>query len=318
MYLGIEIGGTKLQLGVGTGDGAELVALERRTVAAERGAAGIREMIGEVGRELLARYAVRQVGIGFGGPVVAAEGRVLTSHQIAGWDDFPLTDWCRQTLGVPAIIGNDCDVAALAESRYGAGRGRRIVFYVTVGTGVGGGLVVDGQIFGTHRPACAEIGHLRPGLRPSPGDDVEAIGSGRGIEQAARRRIAESGPGSLQHVDAAALRAACGDDLARLTARQIAEAAGCGNALARDVLSQACETLGWAIAQTITLVAPEVVVIGGGVSLIGERLFFDPVRAAVRRYAFPALADACPVLPAELGELTVVHGAVALAAAASC
>lgn len=313
MFLGIEIGGTKLQLGVGKGDGSPPIALERRDVNARRGAEGILQQIRETGAELARTHDIERIGIGFGGPVLADQGRVIRSHQIDGWDDFPLAAWCQENLGRPAVIGNDCDVAAVAEARCGAGRDRRIVFYVTVGTGVGGGLCIDGRPYGGTRPAVAEIGHLRPGLDAlDPHHTVESIASGRGIESHARRLLTKSDPNDPQ---AAALRQLCHGDPQQLTGKHIAQAAAAGNPLARQALDRACRTLGWAIAQTITLTAPEVVVVGGGVSFIGEELFFAPLRAAVRQYVFPPLADSCELRPAELGELVVVHGALALAAA---
>jgi glucokinase len=331
MYLGIEIGGTKLQLAVGAGDGSEPLAFERRQVDSQRGAAGILEQIAQTGRTLVERHAVARIGIGFGGPVDTRRGRVTTSHQIAGWDDFPLVEWCEKTFGIPARLGNDCDAAALAEARFGAGRGRRCVFYVTVGTGIGGGLVWDGRPFGAGRPAIAEIGHLRPGLEAGdPHHTVESLASGWGIAAACRKRLVELVPAKLgtdnpvrreqptdlnspAAADIADLRTRCGDHLDQLTTQMIADAAATGNRVALHVLHDATRTLGWAIAQAITLVAPEVVVVGGGVSLIGARLFFEPLRAAVRRYVFPPLADCYEILPAELGEQVVVHGALALA-----
>lgn len=158
-----------------------------------RGAAGIRQQIEQAGRDLLKEAPFQAVGFGFGGPINGPAGIVTTSHQIEGWDNFPLAEWCTRTLGVPTYLGNDCDMAALAEARFGGGRGKRGVLYVTVGTGVGGGLVLDGALYGSDRPAIAEIGHLRPGLEAvEPSQTIESISSGRGIEAAAR--IARSKP----------------------------------------------------------------------------------------------------------------------------
>jgi glucokinase len=340
VFLGIEIGGTKLQLGVGAGDGSPLAGLERRTVDPSRGATGILDQIDAAGNALLSRFNVKAIGIGFGGPVDAAAGRVLKSHQISGWNEAPLADWCRSTLGKPTVIANDCDAAALAEARFGAGRGRRTVFYVTVGKGVGGGLVIDGNLHGAGRPAVAEIGHLRPGLQADrPDDTVESLAHGWGIAAAARARLSREvvapfnsvGAGQqretllerLQRLADAAeadqeyaadLWSRCSGDFEQLDSRIIAQAASEGNELAREVLAHACQALGWAIAQTITLTAPEAVVVGGGVSLIGDPLFFTPLRAEVQKYVFPPLADAFEILPAALGELVVVQGALALAA----
>lgn len=308
MLLGIEIGGTKLQLGVGDGQRAELAACKRLDIDVRRGAAGILEQIQQAAGELIERFPVTRIGIGFGGPVDTAAGRVLISHQVDGWRDFELGAWCQQTWGLPAVLGNDCDAAALAEARYGAGVGRQTVFYVTVGTGIGGGFVQRGVLYGAGRPAAAEIGHLRPGvLANEPALTVEALASGPGIAAAARRQLCGDVAGGGD------LRQRAGGDLERLTAKSVGEAAADGNPLAIEVLERTCQVLGWAIAQAITLLAPEVVVVGGGVSLLGEKLFFAPLRRAVQCYVFPPLAGSCEIVPAALGEWVVVHGAIALA-----
>ncbi|MFM9960012.1 MAG: ROK family protein [Planctomycetaceae bacterium] len=333
MYLGIEIGGTKLQLGVGTGEGPTLVALERRTVERARGADAIRQQILAAGRELFDKYPIERIGYGFGGPVNSATGRVITSHQVAGWTDFPIVDWTSEAFGVPVRLGNDCDVAALAEATYGAGRGHGTVFYITVGTGIGGGLVIDGRSQGAGRLAIAEIGHLRPGpLADDPHATVESLASGPGIELAARvlligedrHPLIEDGgfapadsdvDWSAAEDDTDDLLCRCFGDVEELTTREIALSAADGNLIAKAALHQSHVALGWAIAQMMTLLSPHIVVIGGGVSLIGEKLFFEPLRQQVRRFVFPPLADSIRVVPAELNEEVVVHGAIALAAA---
>jgi glucokinase len=339
MYLGIEIGGTKLQLGVGDGASDQLAAWERLDIDAKRGAAGILEQIERAAAGLIQRFPVARLGIGFGGPVDTAAGRVIVSHQVDGWRDFPLASWCQKTLGVPTVLGNDCDSAALAEAKHGAGRGKETVFYVTVGTGIGGGLVKGGVLHGAGRPASAEIGHLRPGLQADrPEATVESLASGLGIAEAAKARLvgevalplrpesrrSKRGRGLDENESAAAesweeecrrdLLERAGGELDGVTTKLLGQAASEGNQLAAEVLERSCQVLGWAIAQMITLLAPEVVVVGGGVSLLGEELFFAPLRQAVRRYVFPPLADAYEIAPAALGELVVVHGAIALAA----
>jgi glucokinase len=339
VFLGIEIGGTKLQLGVGPGDGT-LTALERRDVQPPRGAAGILAQIEQAGRVLMARHPVAAIGIGFGGPVNSQRGLVVKSHHVDGWENYPLVDWCRRTFGLPTTLENDCDSGGLAEARFGAGRGRDPVFYVTVGTGIGGGLVVGGQIYRGSGHGAAEIGHLRPGLHADrPDQTVESLASGWGIAAAAqarltdpishpflpltaglgrtrpedvRQRLIESEEASQEY--AADLWERCDGRIEQLTAQMVAQAAGEGNELARDVLARACAALGWGIAQAITLTSPEVVVVGGGVSLMDESLFLGPLRDEVARYVFPPLADKYAILPAALGEAVVVHGALAAAA----
>jgi glucokinase len=221
-----------------------------------------------------------------------------------------LGHWCEQSLGVTPTIGNDCNVAALAEARLGAGEGVDRVFFVTVGTGVGGGFVVRGQIDGVNRPAVAEIGHLRPGtLAVNPHETVESYASGLGIETRTRHLLQEATSSAAAHED---LLQRCHGNLQTLTAKAVCEAALQGNAFAEKVFDRAIQTLGWGIAQVITLISPHRVVVGGGVALIGE-VFFHRLRTATGHYVFPPLANSYEIVPAALGELSVVHGAIQLA-----
>jgi glucokinase len=338
MYLGIEIGGTKLQLGVGNGDGSPLVELLSFQVDPAGGAQGIRQVIEQTAPELIQRHGVKRIGVGFGGPVDATGQRTIKSHQIEGWGDYPLAEWCRRRLGLPTIVGNDADVAGLAEALFGAGRGQKVVFYITVGSGVGGALIIDGQIHRGGSGVAGEIGHLRPGLHAErPEQTVESIASGWAIAAAAQARLAEPELRTLdprkfrRATNAEALRqrlieseqteAACAADLLQrcqgqpelLTCKMLAEAAAEGNRMAEDIFRRATQTLGWAIAQMITLLGPQVVVIGGGVPQSGEQVFFAPLRAEVNRYVFPPLLGTFQIVPAALGQEVVVHGALALA-----
>jgi glucokinase len=312
MFLGIEIGGTKLQLGVGAGDGRPLLALERYAVDRERRAEELRRQIKEAGRRLIGTHGIRAAGVGFGGPVDVAAGQVVTSFHVQGWNGFPLRQWCRDALGVPTSIANDADTAGLAEARFGAGRGHNVVFYITVGSGIGGGLVIRGELYQGGGGIASELGHMRPGLdADQPGQIVESIASGWGIANAVRARLDPGDP------DTADLLRRCEDRPERLNTQIVAQAASGGNGLAGDALRRACQTLGWAIAQMITLVAPDIVVVGGGVSLIGEEMFFAPLRREVARYVYPPLRGSYSIVPAALGEEVVLHGALVLAGAAA-
>lgn len=324
MYLGLEIGGSKLQLGVGTGRDARLTALVREPIQADHGAGAILDAVARAAPPLLAAHAVERIGIGFGGPVDAQRGLTLCSHQVAGWVDFPLAAWCQERLGRPAVVGNDADLATLAEARFGAGRGSDPVFYITVGSGVGGGLVVGGRLYRGHGAAVAEIGHLRPGLDCRGAEQtVEALASGFGLAERARQRVARAlaADGATAHAPeataAAELVALAGGEPAGITGELVGRAAAVGNPLAGEVLAAGVEALGWAIAQVVTLIAPQTIVVGGGVARLGEALFFAPLRAAAARYVFPPLAEGYRIVPAALGEEMVVLGALALAADAS-
>lgn len=338
MFLGIEIGGTKLQFGVGTGQSASLAALVRKDVAPKKGAEGIRRQIADVAPGLIREHNVKGVGIGFGGPVDTLRGRIVKSHQVKGWDDFPIVEWCRETLGLPAVLANDSDSAGLAEARFGAGKGHRVVLYNNVGSGIGGALVIEGNLYTGSAGIATEIGHLRPGLQSDrPDQTVESIASGWAIASEAQTLVSAPVTHRLEQITsrgrprgpesvrqrlieqeevlercAGDLLERCGGRVGQLTTPIVAAAALEGNELARDIFSQACQALGWALGQVITLVAPSVVVLGGGVSLVDESLMLGPLRKEVERYVFPPLAGTFQIVRAELGEEVVVHGVLAL------
>jgi glucokinase len=299
MFLGIEIGGTKLQLGLGRGDGT-LLGLWRGNVNAAEGGEGIRRAIVRAVPELLAqakvdRSQLQGIGVGFGGPTDDATQTVIKSHHIEGWTGFPLAAWLTELLGVPTVICNDADVAGLAEALHGAGRSLSPVFYITVGTGIGGGLVINGEIYrGCGQGAC-EIGHLT--IR---GEAIlESFAAGWGIEARAKRD---------PRFDP--VRASLSRDV---TVKDLADAARSGNRAAAELIDLAVRSLAEGIQQMIKLLCPKRIVIGGGVSLMGEDLFFAPLRRYVADGAFEAFAGLTDIVPAALGEEVVIHGALALA-----
>jgi glucokinase len=314
-YLGIEIGGTKLQLGVGPDDG-RLRALWRGNVDPSAGPDGIRRQIASAVPELLAKAGLprdhlRGVGVGFGGPVDDETRTVITSHQIAGWDGFPLGDWIADLVGVPAVLGNDADVAGLAEALHGAGKGLSPIFYITVGSGIGGGLIIGGEIHRGVGRGAAEVGHVRIPSFDSRNQwgrhTLEALVSGWALEEQARAALAGN-----PEVSPALLARAEGR-VENVTTRLIGEAAASGDPYARGLLRLVPDHLADALTHVIALVCPRRIVIGGGVSLVGEELFFAPLRALVAERAFGPFAGLTDIVPAALGEEVVVHGAVALA-----
>jgi glucokinase len=314
-YLGIEIGGTKLQLGVGADDG-KLAALWRGAVDVAAGPEGIRRQIVAAVPELLTtaglnRAKLKGVGIGFGGPVDDATRTVIKSHQIEGWDGFPLADWILDVVGLPAALGNDADVAGLAEALRGAGKGLSPIFYITIGSGIGGGLIIDGEIYRGVGRGAAEIGHVRvPVLTKGfefEMDPLESLVSGWALAKEAQRLVlGQGGPMSL------ALHYA-GGEIDRMSAEHLGRAAADGEEFARKVLFFAWDSLAEGICHVITLLCPRRIVIGGGVALLGEKLLFEPLRRKVADRVFKPFAGLTDIVPAALGEEVVVHGAIALA-----
>jgi glucokinase len=321
MFLGIEIGGTKLQLGLGEGDGA-LKGLWRGNVDVVAGAEGIRQQITAAVPELLERSGVdrarvRGVGIGFGGPVDDNTRTVIKSHQIEGWDNFPLADWISELLGWPAVLGNDADVAGLAEALFGAGKGLSPIFYITIGSGIGGGLILDGEIYRGCGRGAAEIGHLniygvhftRSGSATHYRGALEATASGWAIEEQAEGAIWS---GKAKRSRSLLHEMVLGEG-GLVTTQHVAQAAAQGDELANEILSESWRGLTDAICQMIALLCPRRIVIGGGVSLMGEELLFKPLRELVAANVFEPFADCYDIVPAALGQEVVVHGALALA-----
>ncbi len=312
MFLGIEIGGTKLQLGIGLGDGT-LAAFWRGTVDVAAGPDGIRRQIvenipGLLQKANLERHNVRGVGIGFGGPVDDSSHTIIKSHQIEGWDDFPLADWITEITGWPAALGNDADVAGLAEALFGAGKGLSPILYITIGSGIGGGLIIDGEIYRGCGRGAAEIGHTivfaafegeREAWEWGP---LEAFSSGWAIEEFARSRVAHDAD-----PDSALFQKEV------ITSKDVGEAAAEGRAVALAILDRAVHYLAGGICQIIALLCPRRIIIGGGVSLMGEKVLFEPLRKRVAEQVFAPFSNCYDIVPAALGEEVVVHGALALA-----
>ena len=315
--VGIEIGGTKLQLGIGRGRG-DLLAMERLRIDPTRHSGGILEQIRHAFPILLekanvSRGRIAALGIGFGGPVDAERGVIEKSYQIAGWDGFPLGAWIVEHLDVPTVVvQNDADTAGLGEARFGAGIGHSPLLYMTVGSGIGGALILGDRIYRGFGKGAGEIGHMRVIDTASPDgilQELELVASGWAITKAARDHASTVMERSGRWI---VLDRAAGDP-SRVDAIVVAEAAREGDHASASILARAHAAIAFAITQAIALVAPRRIVIGGGVSLIGQEWWFDPIRLLVRRDVFPPFRDGFEIVPAALGEDVVVHGAMALA-----
>jgi glucokinase len=301
-HIGIEIGGTKIQVVAGTADG---FILERHRLAADRarGGAGIREQIAAVIPGLMARHAITSVGVGFGGPVDPKTGLICCSHQVPGWHDVALGDWLRDLTGIPVAVENDANVAALGEALRGAGRGFACVFWINMGSGVGGGMVVDGRLYHGARPGEAEIGHLR---LDRSGRIVEQACSGWAVDQRIRDAV-------VGH-DGVLARAVKSQATEGGEARHLRGALDAGDAVAWKILTEVADDLAFALSHAVHLFHPEVIVVGGGLSLVGEPLR-AAMAAALPGYLMEAFQPGPTVALAGLGEDSVPIGALALAAA---
>jgi glucokinase len=297
-FLGIEIGGTKLQLVAGGGKHPGAIVERRRfAVDVHRGGAGIRAQIESALPELIARWNPGGLGIGFGGPVDRHTGRISRSHQIEGWSDFNLVSWLAEISRLPVLIDNDANMGALGEAVVGAGHDCASTFYVTLGSGVGGGFVRRGAIYHGAPPGEAEIGHLR---LDQQGTIVEDRCSGWAVD----RRIREQATGALRRL--------IGDSTG-CEARHLARALELNDPSARNILHDTVEDLAFALSHVVHLFHPEVIVLGGGLSLTGEPLR-HAVAEALPRFTMKVFAGTTQVRLARLGEDAVPVGCLLAAA----
>jgi glucokinase len=300
-FLGIEIGGTKLQ--VVAGKGREIIDRRRFAIDPKAGGEGIRRQISSVLPELCANHAPKAIGVGFGGPLNWRTGRIACSNQIEGWSDFPLAEWLTKETGLSVKIENDADIAAWAEFSTGADAGADPLFYMTLGSGIGGGLVAGGAIYHGALPGQAEIGHLRVD-RAAP--RLEKLCSGWAVDQKIRDARGKH-PDSL-------LFQLIGNE-SRGESRHLAPAIAKGDVLAQKIIRETGETLALALSHVTHLMHPEVIVIGGGLSLVGEPLR-SAVAEALPAFLIPAFQPGPRVALASLGEDVVPIGALLLAESA--
>ncbi len=309
--MGVDIGGTNLVVGAVVADGSRIVGLRTEPTGAAHGADRVIDRIVAMTKAAIVetRLADRDavidgVGIGSPGPLNRTTGMVILTPNL-GWADMPVRDRIGTALGLPAWLDNDANCAMAGEWWVGAARGARHAVTFTLGTGIGGGIVVDGRLLHGASDVAAEIGHITietNGRRCGCGNDgcLEAYASGPAI---ARRTIeaieagAESSIGTL-----------VGGALDRISAQIVYEAAGAGDPLALEVVQDTAKYLGVGVANLINILNPEVVVICGGVTQAGDRLF-TPLRREVTRRAFRPAVQACRIVPGLLPGTAGVVGA---------
>lgn len=298
-FLGIEIGGTKLQLVAGD-DSAAILDRIRLDVDPAQGGAGIRAQIAAALPDLVAKWNPLAIGVGFGGPVDWRTGSIARSHQIEGWSEFDLGAWLHGMTRLAVRVDNDANVAALGEATLGAGAGCDPVFYVTLGSGVGGGCVVGGRIYHGTIPGESELGHVR---LDKSGVIVEQRCSGWAVDGKIRRLQSEG----VTSVLCEWLPEKPGGE-----ARLLARALSMGDAAAARILEETASDLAFALSHVTHLFHPELVVLGGGLSLLGEPLR-AAVAAALPSFVMEVFHGGPQVKLALLGEDAVPVGALLLA-----
>jgi len=301
---GVDLGGTKILTALADTGGNILARIKVATKAADGPAAVIGRLVDSV-RQVAAGVPLAAVGVGSPGPLDHTTGLVYHSPNL-GWRNVPLGEMLRERLGVPVFVDNDANLAALGECVRGAGQNESHLVYVTVSTGIGGGLILDGRIYHGSAGGAGEIGHMildRDGPLCSCGRRgcLEALASGTAIAREARELVARGGGSGLRRLEPGAI-----------TAQTVAETARQGDAAAAAILRAAAVNLGRGLAGVITLLNPRVVVVGGGVMASGPA-FLATAREEAARHAYGPAWERVSLVPARLGGDSGVVGAVALA-----
>lgn len=310
--IGVDVGGTKVLGGVVDQDGKVLKTARRDTP--HEGGAALTRTIADVALELAADFEIDAVGLSAAGFVSSDRKTMLATPNIVGWNGVHLESELRSLINLPVVLENDANAAAWGEARFGAGRGLQHMLLLTIGTGIGGGIIVNGELLRGAFGIAAEVGHLRVlpeghlcgcGARGC----FEQYASGNALLRHAREAIAAS-------PDMARGLLARGDGtIAGLTGRAITEAAREGDQVALAAFNTTGQWLGAGIASLSVVLDPECVVIGGGVIDAGE-ILLEPTRAALERYMpFAGKHPSPRIIAATLGNEAGLVGAADLARA---
>jgi glucokinase len=296
----VDLGGSWIRAGVVSAEGE--VADVVRAPTPQTGPEAVVEAIARLVERL--PPAPGKVGVAVPGPLSVRDGVVFEPPNLQGWKDVPLQRLLQERLGRAVVLENDANAAAVGEWWRGAGRGSRHLVYLTVSTGVGGGLILDGRLYRGATDTAGEIGHVvvdpaGPVCSCGRRGHLEGIASGPAIARWAEEQIRQG---------RTSLLAARGP----FSAREVAEAAEAGDGLAREALGRAGRYLGWAVAGLLNLLNPEVVVVGGGVAQAG-RWLWDPLRQAAREASFDRPWQVARIVPAALGDRAGILGAAYVA-----
>ncbi len=310
--VGIDIGGTKLATVVADATG-NILSKVRQPTLAEQGPEYALQQLFEMVYETLALAGVEQsamsaIGVSCGGPLDTKTGVVYSPPNLPGWDAFPLKTRLESEFQVPVTIENDANASALAEWRFGGGRGYDAVLYMTMSTGIGGGIVLNGRIYHGANDSAGEVGHqilLPDGPRCGCGKRgcLEALCSGPAIARRAKDAI--------QKKPATAILTLAGGCIEQVKSEHVLEAARQGDAVALKLVEETAYYMGWGITNLVNILNPDIVLLGT-IAMAAGALLLEPIRETVAALAMARPADAVKIMPAQLGETLGDRAAVAL------
>ena len=311
--LAIDLGGTKIRIAIISSKGQVMAKEQYLTLADEGLEAVTRRIFSGIDHLLSSRNIglsqLHSISIAAAGVIDFEKGLITSSVHLPGWHDVPLRDIVNRKYRVNTILINDADAAALGEHEFGAGKGVNNLILLTVGTGIGGGIIINGRLYSGPSGSAGEIGHMTidvNGPRCSCGNIgcLEMLASGSAIAREAIRRVNQGGRSVLAGMVEGKIE--------NITAEKVEVAARGGDSLALEVISKAATYLGVGMVNLVNIFNPEMIVVGGGVAKMGE-LLLEPAKQVVKERAFKLSAQAVRIVPARLGEDAGVLGAAVFA-----
>ncbi|MBJ7493509.1 MAG: ROK family protein [Opitutales bacterium] len=310
--LAFDLGGTKIAFGV-VAENGEVLGSDKIETLAKQGPEQAIQRVNLSAQSLLQKLNIKPqeligIGIASPGPLDISKGCVDGSPNLPGWTGYSIEQGLSSFFNLPARIDNDANAAALGEYKFGAGKNKKNMVYITVSTGIGGGVIVDGRLMRGANGNAAELGHLTlningPVCPCGANGCFEMYASGTAIARRTREAIQAGAPSQILSL---------AGSLEKITTHHILAALQKEDELAKKIWNETTEYLGRGLAVVINTFNPELIVVGGGVTAAGE-LLFNPVREKALRYAFPRLAAVCSIVPAGLGSNVGVVGAAACA-----
>jgi glucokinase len=305
--VGVDIGGTKVASGLVNSRG-EIVQRARTPMVAKGDAAGGLAAVTAAIREVRTNERIQAIGICSPGPLDPKTGVVINPPNLPCWRNFPLADEVKKAYSVPVKVDNDANAAALAEVLWGAGRGYKNVFYATIGTGIGTGIILDGKIYHGRTGAAAEGGHMGIDIKGplcpcGKRGCIEVLASGPAIARRAQQKLAGSPKSGVLEM--------AGGKADAVTSAMVGKAYGAGDPVAREVIKETLDVLAYWLGNIIDLLEPDVMVMGGGVSLMLAP-FLDEIRQRWNGACLNPWPEKIPLVLARYGEDAGIAGAAAL------
>jgi len=310
LFVGVDVGGTKVAAGLVNAEGEITSQVRVPMVSNSSPDDGLKAVLAAIAQVIPGGAAIKGIGICAPGPLDPKTGVILNPPNVPCWRDFPLAESVQEKYSVPVRVDNDANAAALAESRWGAARGYKYVFYATIGTGIGTGIVFDGKIYHGRTGSAGEGGHVSIDYRGpickcgKPGC-IEILASGTAIAQRARDRVKAG--------EISRMLEFAGENANAINGEIVAKASSAGDALAKRILTGAAEMLAVWLSNMVDLLDPDVIVIGGGAAALYQP-YFEEIKARVAKLSLNPRANEVPIVPARYGADSGIAGGAALCA----